>query len=501
MPRDVRAEVGPHAPSLPPGVWIVDATVEPPRVEAQGVRHPHPDPFAGLGIQGQKRIGSGAVGNGYVLSQPQRVELVHPVVVVEISTSRGFCILHPRSRSRVESPPLDAVLPRGFRPDQHGALAPIEAGQVAAPGERRPDDSVPGNIDSPGRESPVLFGHIRVLEGRLVHLGRAGRRWVVPEHQTIDPARYPTRPGDPDGVVHRAHDDAIGEARELRVQVRIPGITRVPGPRDPPVAVGVDDRGAPALGHLGPGRQACRSLVPNLIHEGTRWPVQQGGGSYPADDPTVAAEVERIFRVLSELEVVGPEAGVDEREFLRVWMEHRSLPPAVGEREILRIGVGRALPAPIRVVPADADPRREPHPPVLVHHRVVDIGGAVQHDLLSPEHRRLEAGGGGEVGGGLGVPHGHTQVAGFVGIGVHDQQSIIRHGDGVDVAAGVDRRVTFVRSDLVVNVGGPGTPVPQREHHVPLLSLGPGGERGDLAGYDPVRPIRELLNRPLSSHS
>ena len=246
--------------------------------------------------------------------------------------------------------------------------------------------------------------------------------------------------------------------------------------------------------------EASRRLVPDGIHQGTRRAVEEGAGPHPADDTGVAAEIECILLILSELEVVGSEAGVDEREFLGVRVEDRGLPPAGGEGKVLGKTIRRTLPAPIGVVPGVADSRGEPHPPLLVHHGVVDVGGALEDDLLSPEDRGLEAGGGRGIGLRIGVPHGYTQVPGLVGIGVRDQQSIVRHGDTVYGAVGVDRGIPLVRGDLVVHVGGAVTPVPQGEHDVPLLSLGPRGLGWDLAGHDPVGPVCELAHRPFPSH-
>ncbi|HIF22118.1 MAG TPA: hypothetical protein EYQ27_09480, partial [Gemmatimonadetes bacterium] len=151
------------------------------------------------------------------------------------------------------------MLTRGFRPVQDGALGAVEAGEVTAAREGGPDDAVPRHVDSPRRKAPLVFRHGRVLEGRLVHFGYAALGWVVPDLQAKDPARHSSGPRNPDGVVHRIDDDSVCEARELSVEVGIHrSAPRVPGLCDASVAVGIDDRGAPALSSLGTVRETRR---------------------------------------------------------------------------------------------------------------------------------------------------------------------------------------------------------------------------------------------------
>src|SRR5438552_5488488 len=109
VPRRGGAIGRPHRATSPAGVWIVDAAVEPAAEEAQRVGHAQDDPLPGLRQQRQQRVGVRAVGNRHVLSQAQRIPLIHPVVGVVIGADRWIRVRDCRPRRRIEFPSLHAM--------------------------------------------------------------------------------------------------------------------------------------------------------------------------------------------------------------------------------------------------------------------------------------------------------------------------------------------------------------------------------------------------------
>ncbi len=476
VPVQIRSVVGPEAASLPTAVGIVNPPVQPAGEEAERIRDPQHHPFFGLRQQGEQRIGPGAGGDRHVGPQPERVELIHPVVVVVVGAAGIGHALHLRSRRGIQGPTLRAVLAGRLRAVQDAALAAVEAGHVAAAGERGPDDPVPVYVDAARRVPGLRRIDIGILDGRrFVDLGDARLRRVVAPVEAHEPAGERSGPRDPGRVVHRVGDDPVGEPGQTGVARRVDFLARlVPRRRNAPVGVGVDHRRAPALRRL---------LVARLVvHPRVE----------PADHVRVAAEPQRVALVLRELQVMRPVAAVDERERLGGRVVDRYLASAARDREVACGRMVGALPAPVRVG-APADRGGQPDPSPRVHHRVVRVGRRVEDDLVAPVRRRLEAGRGREHRGHhLGrLAERDGDLHRFVPRRVGDHQGVVGDGYAVDEAVGVDRRLPLVGGDLVVDVGGLPRPLPHGQHQVALDALRPRRGVGHLAGGDTVAPVGE----------
>jgi hypothetical protein len=85
--------------------------------------------------------------------------------------------------------------------------------------------------------------------------------------------------------------------------------------------------------------------------------------------------------------MVRREAGTDQRELPGRRIIHRQMSAGLLQREDLRRGVARSLFAEIRVC-RRTNPRGEPDPTLLVHHRVVGGALAVPDGLGTPIGRR-----------------------------------------------------------------------------------------------------------------
>ena len=158
VPVRHRVVAAPQAAALPAGVGIVDAPVEAARVEAERIRHAHDDPLAALRKQREQRVGTAAAGHRHVRAEAERVELIDPVVVVEVGVGRPGHPAHPGTRGGVQRPALRAVLARGVGSVQDRALAAVEARQVAAAAERGPRARRRGRRRSRAARSPSLPG-------------------------------------------------------------------------------------------------------------------------------------------------------------------------------------------------------------------------------------------------------------------------------------------------------------------------------------------------------
>src|SRR5439155_7066099 len=235
-----------------------------------------------------------AVGNGDVLAQPERVVLIDPVVIVEVGVcgDRRFAL---RPWRRVQRPAFRALLTGCSRAARDLALAPIEAGDVTAPAERGPDQTVAVDVDAARTEAPLARLDRVGLERWLIDFGLARLGRVRPELHPDEAARHRSWLACPDRAVLRVRDDPVVEAGDPRVFCRVDGRARlVPRAGDLAVTVCVQDRRAPAL------RGAFVAALVELLR------VQ------PADDVGVAAQPERV--VVAELQVMRAVAGVDEHE-------------------------------------------------------------------------------------------------------------------------------------------------------------------------------------------
>src|SRR5262245_22515271 len=89
VPHEVRAVVGVERATFPAGLWIVDAAVEPARIEPQWIRHAQSRPLLRLRIENQEGIGVRSGRDRFVLTHAERVVLVDPVEVVEVGGDVG----------------------------------------------------------------------------------------------------------------------------------------------------------------------------------------------------------------------------------------------------------------------------------------------------------------------------------------------------------------------------------------------------------------------------
>ena len=156
--------------------------------------------------------------------------------------------------------------------------------------------------------------------------------------------------------------------------------------------------------------------------------------------------------------------------------------------------MARPLLAQVRVV-RRAHRGGDPHPPLVIEHRVVDVVPARPEDFIAPVGRGLR----------------HLRIR-RLGIRVPDRQldlarrvvRRIQHGEvigaqlqrTVDRSVGVDGGVPPVGRDLVVQIGLRVGPVPLGDDDVPLEALGPRRRRRHFAGGDPIGPVREHRERP-----
>src|SRR5262249_61656952 len=106
----------------------------------------------------------------------------------------------------------------------------------------------------------------------------------------------------------------------------------------------------------------------------------------PADHAALRAAgagPERVVGVFREHEMVGGEAGADERDLPASGIVHREMARGLLDRRELRRGMVRALAAEVRIGEL-ADARGEPDPAGLIHHRIVHAGLAVPDHLVAP---------------------------------------------------------------------------------------------------------------------
>ena len=359
---------------------------------------------------------------------------------------------------------------------------------MAAPRQRRPDEPVPIDVD-PSRGMPLNFGH-RVIERRLVHLGDAGLRRVVPALQADDGARERSkRPRNPDRIVHPVWNHPVGKPHGPRVPRRVDRFARlVPRPCDLAISVRVQHGWAPPL---------RRPFVPRLIQHPRVQPSYGVG---------VPAEPQRVVHVFPKLQVVRRIAGVDQHELLRRRVEIGQVPRALVDGEVRRGRMIRSLPAPVLRVRA-AHGRGHPHAPLPVHHRIVGIGGVSPHLLVAVVVRRLSSRRIHPVPprrDGVRIETGwNLQLGGRIRMWVDDDQLAVSTRHPVDRPVRIDLGVSFVAGDLVVDIGSLHRPIPHGQNQISLNPLGPRRRGWNLPGGNAVGPIRihrESSLPPESAH-
>src|SRR5262249_23984997 len=104
-----------------------------------------------------------ACGDWRVLSKPERIELVHPIVIARYGAAGIGHALELRRWDSVECPPFGAVLPCWIRTvERPFAVPPVETREMAA-GEHRPHHAVRVDIQAARREA--LYFSLRVVPG------------------------------------------------------------------------------------------------------------------------------------------------------------------------------------------------------------------------------------------------------------------------------------------------------------------------------------------------
>ena len=117
-----------------------------------------------------------AGGNRHIPSQPQGVELVHPVVVTGLGASRVGDSLQLWPRELIERPTLRAVLSCRSRPvERTFTLPPVEACQVSTRNDR-PHDAIAINVE-PTRREPMQR-RSWIVPWQFVDFGQGGNRGI-----------------------------------------------------------------------------------------------------------------------------------------------------------------------------------------------------------------------------------------------------------------------------------------------------------------------------------
>ena len=289
-------------------------------------------------------------------------------------------------------------------------------------------------------------------------------------------------------------NDAVGalelvEAADPRVAGRVDldvagRVRLVPRLGDAAVAVGVDDRRAPALRCL---------LVAGLVVEARVQPPHRFGRT---------AQPERVVRVVGELQVVREVAGVDQLEVARLRVVVGDLPGlrAMLDRVVPRGRVVRSFQAPGGYV-VGPHRLRDPEAPLVVQHRVVGAPALQVDRLVAPVERRHCGRGPLVRVAAPGPLDARRQVHAdrLVRAGIRDHQP--RPAHAVDRAVGVEERVALVGGDLVVHHPARVSPRPHAEDQVALLPLRARRDRRQLAVRDPIAPLGVELQRARPTHA
>src|SRR3984893_967163 len=306
------------------------------------------------------------------------------------------------------------------------AFAAVEARHVAAR-QRHPDHAFAVDVHA----ARAVTGR-----GNLVDLRKRRGRGVGAGAHADDRAREGEHRA-PDRAVHRIDADAVERSNDALILRRIDRLVRLGIAFVAlAVAVGVEDERRPALRlHLVAG------FVEGLAVEPADHAALRAAGAGP----------ERVVGVFREHEMVGGEAGADERDLAAFWIVHGEMARGLLDWCELRRGMVRALAAEVRIGEL-ADARGEADPAGLIHHRIVHAGLAVPDHLVAPigrwavwivlRRRRLW------------ITHRHFYRSRGVGLRIeHGEEVCALFGRAVELAVGVDRRLALVGRDLVVQVG------------------------------------------------
>ena len=385
--------------------------------------------------------------------------MIHPGVVARLGAARIGDVLELRPGERIERPALLAVFPRGGRPVEDLALAPVELREMSAR-QRRPEHAVA--IDVPPAR-PVARER-RLVDFRQSRLGRI-RSWIDADDVAGESQRRP-----PHRAIDRIHGDRVEVHHDPLV---LGGIERLIGldvliPLA--VAVGIDDERRPALRFL---------LVAGLLEHLSIQPADDARAGDPGAGP------QRVVGVLGEDEMVRGETRADQREFAVRRIVHREVTVGRFERDQLRRRMGRALLAEVRIR-RRTDAGGEPGPSFLIHHRVVIARLAVPDGIRSPVRRGRHP---------VGLRGRRLRIADrmqHLGRGMahrvqdrHIIRALLRRS--IEFAVGIDPGVAPIGPDQIVEIGRGAAPVPQSQHDVAFHTLRPRRlVEGQLVGSDPV---------------
>ena len=257
------------------------------------------------------------------------------------------------------------------------------------------------SVQPSGQWSPVAVGPLSTL-----HLRRSNSpRWPLASDVQNTPLRSMSAPRAAIAR-HRRRID-LGE---LRLRIEAHGIAAATDSSDCPHTVPSSglthdaveaDRDALVLRRIdrliGLDPFVALAVAVGVEHE--RRPALRalhvaGLFQHPAIDPAgharagaAAREPQRVVGVLGEDQVMGREAGVDQRELAGRRIEHRHVPRRAVDREHLGRRMIRALAAERRIG-GRTQAHREPRTALLVHHRVVRVGLRVPDRLVAPVGRR-----------------------------------------------------------------------------------------------------------------
>src|SRR5882672_1376467 len=230
---------GEYALAFPTGTGVVDSAVHAFGEIAHRIGHAHRHPL--LIHEREQRIGIVAGGNGNVLAEAKRVELIDPVIIWRF----GAAALHRhalklRAWDRVQLPALRAGFARRRNRSIQRTLAEltVKARHLAA-GERGPDDTFAVDIHAARTEAGVRI--LRVIPWHLV-VFRQHRLGIV-----TDDATREAEVRGPNCAVGRAWRCAVEADLDMLV---LGGIGRVVGADisvDLTVLVYVDDERRPTL--------------------------------------------------------------------------------------------------------------------------------------------------------------------------------------------------------------------------------------------------------------
>src|SRR5262245_21469616 len=352
----------PQPATFPAGIGIIDASIETFGVKAQRIRHPQYDHLPIL--EGDQAIIEVARRHWHVLTEAKGVVLIDPRIVAGLGAVLADTE-ETGTRILVERPALLAMITHcAWSVQRPVALAAVKATDMST-SQRHPNNAL--LVD-------VTTARCEAGSGNVVDFGQRGRGRVGPG---VEP-QHGTAAGEhanriPDGAVDRAWHHRIGAraGRDAHVLGRVDGLARLGVVVAFAVTVAVEHKGGPAL-----RRRRVTGFIKPLAVE-------------PACDLPATAGPDRVVAIVTELQVVRSEAGIDKAVFHRLGLENGELTHILLDWEQLGRRMAGTLLAKVGIV-GTADCRRQPDAALLVEHRVVIVHLRVPQLLLTPIGRGLQ---------------------------------------------------------------------------------------------------------------